>query len=83
MGGAAPGGIARVMEGGADTQRENLQSLFSAPIVDLCRIDPGYSDHASDVWRVRTATEDVVVRASRAIPAGTPLLGWLPHALWD
>ena len=43
----------------------NLQSLFEEPILEQTYLDPGYSGHASDVWRVRTAAEEVVVRASR------------------
>jgi fructosamine-3-kinase len=43
----------------------DLQSLFSAPIVEQTYLDPGYSGHASDVWRVQTTQEVVVVRALR------------------
>jgi fructosamine-3-kinase len=43
----------------------NLQALFSAPILEQTYLDPGYSGHASDVWRVRTAEEVVVVRMLR------------------
>lgn len=43
----------------------NLQSLFSAPIVEQTYLDPGYSGHASDVWRVQTTREVVVVRSLR------------------
>ena len=43
----------------------DLQPLFSEPILEQAYLDPGYSGHASDVWRVRTASEEVVVRASR------------------
>lgn len=45
----------------------NLQSLFSAPIVEQTYLDPGYSGHASDVWRVQTTQEVVVVRAPREV----------------
>lgn len=41
----------------------NLQSLFTAPIVEQTYLDPGYSGHASDVWRVQTTQEVVLVRA--------------------
>ena len=43
----------------------NLQSLFSTVIVEQTYLDPGYSGHASDVWRVQTTQEEVVVRALR------------------
>jgi fructosamine-3-kinase len=43
----------------------NLQPLFVEPILEQTYLDPGYSGHASDVWLVKTATEEVVVRASR------------------
>lgn len=43
----------------------NLQALFSAPIVEQIYLDPGYSGHASDVWRVQTTREVVVVRSLR------------------
>lgn len=45
----------------------NLQPLFTEPIVEQRPLDPGYADHASDVWLVRTAAEAVVVRTSRLI----------------
>lgn len=44
----------------------DLQPLFAAPIVAQVPYPAAYSDHTNDVWRVRTATEDVVVRAPRA-----------------
>lgn len=43
----------------------DLQPLFSEPILEQRPLDPGYSNHASDVWLVRTAAESVVVRTSR------------------
>lgn len=43
----------------------SLQSLFPELILEQKALDPGYSGHASDVWLVRTAAEEVVVRASR------------------
>lgn len=42
-----------------------LQSLFPEPLLQVTPLDPGYEDHASDVWRVETATGRFVVRASR------------------
>lgn len=44
-----------------------LQALFPDPIEEQKNLDPGYSGHASDVWLVRTATEEAVVRTSRLI----------------
>lgn len=43
----------------------NLQALFSAPIVEQTYLDPGYSGHASDVWRIQTTQEVVIVRSLR------------------
>jgi len=43
----------------------DLQPLFSDPILEQDAYPTAYSDHTNDVWRVRTATEDVVVRAPR------------------
>lgn len=45
----------------------NLQYLFSEPILSAQELSPGYEDHASDVWLVKTYKEEVVVRASRMI----------------
>lgn len=44
-----------------------LQPLFADPILEQKNLDPGYSGHASDLWLVRTANEEAVVRASRLI----------------
>ncbi|TNJ68107.1 aminoglycoside phosphotransferase [Paenibacillus hemerocallicola] len=43
----------------------NLQQLFDEPIEKIQILDPGYSGHASDVWLVKTASQEVVVRSSR------------------
>lgn len=43
----------------------NLQPLFREPIIQQSYLDPGYSGHANDVWRVKTATEEVVMRMYR------------------
>ncbi|MCC3377332.1 aminoglycoside phosphotransferase family protein [Cohnella sp. REN36] len=42
-----------------------LQPLFRDPIERVTILDPGYSGHASDVWSVRTVSEERVVRSSR------------------
>lgn len=42
-----------------------MQALFSDPIRQITALDPGYEDHASDLWRVDTASGRWVVRASR------------------
>ena len=52
--------------------RWRLQALFCEPILEQQYLDPGYSGHANDVWRVRTATEEVVVRALRRDEAEGP-----------
>ena len=54
-----------------------LQGLFAEPILEQTYLDPGYSDHASDVWRVRTEREEVVVRIPRfARPGRANLWKW-------
>ncbi|MFD2446611.1 phosphotransferase [Bacillus sp. CGMCC 1.16607] len=45
----------------------NLQTLFYDPILSVQELSPGYDDHASDVWLVKTSKEEVVVRTSRMI----------------
>ncbi|WP_314589860.1 hypothetical protein [Paenibacillus terrigena] len=44
---------------------ECLQRLFHERIEEVHTLDPGYSDHASDVWLVRVESQEVVVRSSR------------------
>jgi hypothetical protein len=46
-------------------QALDLQPLFAAPILAQVALEPAYPDHTNDVWRVRTAAEDVIVRAPR------------------
>lgn len=46
-------------------EKTNLQLLLNEPIMDAKILDPGYSEHASDVWLVKTATNEVIVRSSR------------------
>jgi aminoglycoside phosphotransferase (APT) family kinase protein len=45
----------------------DLQFLFEAPIIKIRELSPGYDDHASDVWLVKTDNQEVVVRSSRMI----------------
>ncbi|MCR2822771.1 aminoglycoside phosphotransferase family protein [Lederbergia panacisoli] len=42
-----------------------LQQLFHEQIQEIKYLDPGYSGHASDVWLVKTDSEEFVVRSSR------------------
>jgi aminoglycoside phosphotransferase (APT) family kinase protein len=44
----------------------DLQSLFVDPVLEQVELDPGFEDHGSSVFRVRTATEHVVARSFRA-----------------
>lgn len=44
----------------------NLQPLFADPILEQTALDPGYEDHGSDVFRVTTTLETVIVRAFRS-----------------
>lgn len=43
----------------------DLHALFADPILEQTLLDPGYSGHTNDVWLVRTAREEVVVRVVR------------------
>jgi hypothetical protein len=43
----------------------SLQQLFEEPIEEIKILDPGYSEHASDVWLVKTTAREVIVRSSR------------------
>jgi len=52
-----------------------LQCLFDEPILAVTTLDPGYAEHGSDVWRVQTANQDVIVRRSR-------LTGEPDHEFW-
>jgi fructosamine-3-kinase len=45
----------------------DLQFLFEEPIVEIRELSPGYEDHASDVWLVKTENQEVVVRSSRMV----------------
>lgn len=42
-----------------------LQKLFSSPILSIQTLHPGYEDHASDVWLVKTEAEEVIVCSSK------------------
>ncbi|PEF72853.1 phosphotransferase [Bacillus pseudomycoides] len=42
-----------------------LQGLFTSPILSIDTLHPGYEDHASDVWLVKTKTDEVIVRSSK------------------
>lgn len=43
----------------------DLQFLFNEQIREISELSPGYKDHASDVWLVKTDSQEVVVRSSR------------------
>lgn len=43
----------------------DLQFLFKESINEIVELSPGYEDHASDVWLVKTDHQEVVVRSSR------------------
>ena len=45
----------------------DLRFLFEEPIIEIRKLSPGYDDHASDVWLVKTENQEVVVRSSRMI----------------
>ncbi|MGW6189906.1 nitrate reductase [Bacillus cereus] len=42
-----------------------LQQLFTSPIISVQALHPGYEDHASDVFLVKTDAEEVIVRSSK------------------
>ncbi|EMI9088325.1 MULTISPECIES: hypothetical protein [unclassified Bacillus (in: firmicutes)] len=42
-----------------------LQQLFTSPVLSVQTLHPGYEDHASDVFLVKTAAEEVIVRSSK------------------
>ncbi|EOQ33674.1 MULTISPECIES: hypothetical protein [Bacillus] len=42
-----------------------LQQLFTSPILSIQALHPGYKDHASDVFLVRTEDAEVIVRSSK------------------
>jgi hypothetical protein len=43
----------------------NFQDIFPRErIISIKELSPGYDDHASDVWRVKTEKREVIVRAS-------------------
>ncbi|SDX03635.1 phosphotransferase [Paenibacillus sp. CF384] len=59
-----------------------LQQLFDEPIEQITVLDPGYSGHASDVWLVKTAAGEQVVRVSRMKEAPTHEFWWGCHDLF-
>ena len=44
-----------------------LQFLFQESIKEVQELNPGYENHASDVWLVKTERQEVVVRSSRMV----------------
>ncbi|WP_439019813.1 nitrate reductase [Bacillus thuringiensis] len=42
-----------------------LKQLFTVPILSVQTLHPGYEDHASDLFLVKTASEEVIVRSSK------------------
>ncbi|MGE7861216.1 phosphotransferase [Bacillus mobilis] len=42
-----------------------LQQLFTSPILSVQALHPGYEDHASDVFLVRTEDAEVIIRSSK------------------
>ncbi|WP_100404294.1 phosphotransferase [Bacillus solitudinis] len=45
----------------------DLQFLFQESIKEIHELNPGYENHASDVWLVKTDRQEVVVRSSRMV----------------
>lgn len=53
-----------------------LQNIFTAPIISINKLTPGYTDHASDIWLVKTTDEEVVVRASKVTEIDNSNFWW-------
>ena len=49
-----------------------LQKFFDEPILESEHCDPGYTGHATDVWRVRTSSQTVALRLSEDDAWGGP-----------
>lgn len=60
----------------------DLQPLFPEPILEQVAYPAAYSDHTNDVWLVRTATEEVVVRAPRPAAELASPFWWGTHELF-
>lgn len=45
----------------------DLQLLFKESILEIKELSPGYDNHASDVWLVKTNQDEVIVRSSRSV----------------
>ncbi|MDZ5470423.1 hypothetical protein SM124_01555 [Bacillus sp. 31A1R] len=45
----------------------DLPFLFNEKVIETKELSPGYEDHASDVWLVKTDKREVVVRSSRMV----------------
>ena len=54
----------------------DLQPLFIDPILEQTAFPPAYTDHTNHVWRIRTASEDVVVRLPRQTGDPTSPFWW-------
>jgi aminoglycoside phosphotransferase (APT) family kinase protein len=60
----------------------NLQPLFPEPILEQEYLEPGYSGHSNDVWRVKTAGEEVVVRLCKLQSDPDDEFWWGCHRLF-
>lgn len=43
----------------------NFEFLLEESLLDVTELSPGYEDHASDVWLVKTKQKEVIVRSSK------------------
>ena len=68
--------------GGRDSAALDLQPLFPEPILAQAPYPAAYSDHTNDVWRVRTATEEAVVRVPRPAAELASPFWWGARALF-
>lgn len=45
----------------------DFRLFFEEPIKQIVELSPGYDDHASDVWLIKTDNQEVVIRSSRMV----------------
>jgi hypothetical protein len=43
----------------------NFNFLLDEPVQKITELHPGYEEHASDVWQVKTENKEIIVRSSR------------------
>jgi aminoglycoside phosphotransferase (APT) family kinase protein len=51
-------------------------------IIEIQELSPGYEDHASDVWLVKTTDREVIVRSSKMVDEPSNAFWWGCHNLF-